>query len=268
MPSLAVLAAVAFAALVAGCASAPADGTPWPDVQPFSSNAAGTDLPRGWQPWIINRAKAPTRYELVQDASTGRVVLHAVAESSASGLKQRLDVAPADRPLIAWDWRVVDLISAADNQDRYSEDAPVRLMLFFDGDRSRLPVKEQILVETVRLLTGQEMQWLADHPQIILAPGPGFPPIEHIDADGRYDGIACDYIRLIERKLGNGCHGDRHQRPGDSKQGSEGEKRQQGDKGIHSDRPLHDAWYQPYALAGLNDTGGNENPDRFLRVDR
>ena len=157
MPSLVVLVAVACAALVAGCASAPTDGTPWPDVQPFSSNPAGTDLPRGWQPWIINRAKAPTRYELVQDASTGRVVLRAVAESSASGLKQRLDVAPAERPLIAWDWRVVDLISAADNQDRYSEDAPVRLMLFFDGDRSRLPVKEQILVETVRLLTGQEM---------------------------------------------------------------------------------------------------------------
>ena len=75
----------------------------------------------------------------MNDADTGEVVLRAVAERSASGMKQRLDVDPAERPVIAWRWRVVDLITAADNQDRYSEDAPARLMLFFDGDTGLLP---------------------------------------------------------------------------------------------------------------------------------
>jgi hypothetical protein len=142
--------------LVLGCAT-PGDDTPWSDVQAFSANAAGSSPPRGWQPWIINRAKAPTLYALVPDPATGAVVLQARAERSASGLKQRLDVDPLQRPVIAWRWRVVELIAGADNQDRHSEDAPVRLMLFFDGDKARLPVREQIVMETAQLLTGQEL---------------------------------------------------------------------------------------------------------------
>jgi Protein of unknown function (DUF3047) len=143
--------------LLAGCATAPPEGKPWPDVAAFSTNAPGPGLPRGWQPWILNRAKTPTAYELVKDAATDRVVLRAAAERSASGLKQRLDVQPAERPVVAWRWRVVDLIAAADNQDRYSEDSPVRLILFFDGDRSQLSMKEQMLMETAQMLTGQEV---------------------------------------------------------------------------------------------------------------
>ncbi len=142
---------------LAGCASAPTEQTVWSDVQPFSANPAGAPVPRGWQPWIINRAKTPTVYQLVKDPESGQVVLRAAAERSASGLKQRLDIDPVARPVVVWQWRVMDLIAAADNQDRYSEDSPARLMLFFDGDRDSLPVKEQLLMETARLLTGHEL---------------------------------------------------------------------------------------------------------------
>jgi diguanylate cyclase (GGDEF)-like protein/PAS domain S-box-containing protein len=57
-------------------------------------------------------------------------------------------------------------------------------------------------VGTVVSLTPAERAWLAEHPVIRLAPDPDFPPIEFIDADGRYRGIAADYAALIERKLG------------------------------------------------------------------
>lgn len=147
------------ALLIAGCASAPPPDRAWPDVQAFSANTAGKALPRGWHPWIINRAKTPTRYDLVADPVSGQVVLHAIADHSASGLRQRLDVDPAEHPLIAWQWRVVELVTGADNQDRYTEDAPVRLMLFFDGDRRGLPFREQALMETARLLTGQDLPY-------------------------------------------------------------------------------------------------------------
>lgn len=150
---------VAFVVLLGGgCATTSPDRV-WPDVQPFSANAAGADLPRGWQPWIVNRAKVPTKYQLVQDGDRGEVVLRAVAERSASGLKHSLDVSPAELPLIAWRWRVMELIAGADNQDRYSEDSPARLMLFFDGNREALPLREQMLMETARLLTGQELPY-------------------------------------------------------------------------------------------------------------
>ena len=55
---------------------------------------------------------------------------------------------------------------------------------------------------TADLLTPAERAWLAEHPVIRLAPDPDFPPIEFIDEDGNYQGIAADYAALVERKLG------------------------------------------------------------------
>lgn len=47
----------------------------------------------------------------------------------------------------------------------------------------------------------EEQAWLIDHPVIRLAPDPDFPPIEFIDKDGHYRGIAADFIQLLEKKL-------------------------------------------------------------------
>jgi hypothetical protein len=145
--------------VAAGCATAPPPEAPARDIARFSANSPESEFPSGWRPWIISKAKNPTHYDLIRDPSTGRVVLHAWSERSASGLRQLLDVDPAERPVVVWRWRIVDLVVAADNQDRYSEDSPARLMLFFDGDRSSLPLKEKMLMETARLLTGQEMPY-------------------------------------------------------------------------------------------------------------
>ncbi len=51
-------------------------------------------------------------------------------------------------------------------------------------------------------LTHGEREWLAEHPVIRLAPDPSFPPIEFIDPEGAFKGIAADYVNLIESKLG------------------------------------------------------------------
>lgn len=128
------------------------------DVTPFSRNWPGR-TPRDWQAFAITRTKARTEYETVVDPATGRVVLAARAARSASGLKQRLDVDPAMRPCLAWEWRVVQPIRDADNTDRDAEDAPVRLLLFFDGDHSRLPVRERMLMEMAQLVSGRKMPY-------------------------------------------------------------------------------------------------------------
>lgn len=145
--------------LLAGCVTraptAPADS----EVVPFSVNEPGAALPRAWQVRIISRAKASTQYRLVVDPLTPRVVLHAIAERSASGLHQRLSVDPTERPVIGWQWRVDALIDGADNTDRHAEDAPARLLLFFDGDATKLPVREQVMMDTVRMLTGHAVPY-------------------------------------------------------------------------------------------------------------
>ncbi len=145
--------------LVAGCATTESPPPVFADVQPFSANRPGTDLPRGWRPWIINRSKTPTSYDLVVDPATQGIVLHAIADKAASGLKQRLDVDAAQRPVVQWRWRVTQLIEGADNTDRDAEDSPVRLMLFFDGDKSRLPAAEQVKFDLARMLTGQDVPY-------------------------------------------------------------------------------------------------------------
>lgn len=150
---------VAVLVLVAGCATTPSPDVPATAVARFSTNSDRAELPQGWRPWIINRTKTPTEYRLVRDPQTGVVVLHAHADAAASGLRQLLDVDPAQQPFVSWRWRVLDLIVSADNQDRYAEDSPVRLMLFFDGDKKTLPFKEQVLMDTAKLLTGQDLPY-------------------------------------------------------------------------------------------------------------
>jgi PAS domain S-box-containing protein len=51
-------------------------------------------------------------------------------------------------------------------------------------------------------LTAAERAWLDDHPHLVIAPSPDFPPIEFFDNSGRYQGITSDYMRILERRLG------------------------------------------------------------------
>ncbi|MBQ0712156.1 MAG: transporter substrate-binding domain-containing protein [Porticoccus sp.] len=51
-------------------------------------------------------------------------------------------------------------------------------------------------------LTEAEQKWLDAHPVIRLAPDISWPPVEWVDEGGQYSGLASDYIRLIEGKLG------------------------------------------------------------------
>jgi hypothetical protein len=162
-PSLlpAVARSLALLGLLAGCATVERPAPVYTQVQPFSANRPGADLPTGWRPWIITRNKAPTHYELIVDAESERVVLRAVADRAATGLKQRLDVDPAERPVITWQWRLTDLIDDADNTNRHADDSPARLLLFFDGDKATLPAREQLLMETASMLTGQPVPYAA-----------------------------------------------------------------------------------------------------------
>lgn len=160
----AVLAVGTLAACTAMPEATPDPGTAAPEtiaseIEAFSVHRPGHGTPRSWQKWIITRAKAPTEYRLVTDALTRRVVLHARADRAATGLKQQIDADPAARPVIAWQWRIPQLIEGADNTDRHAEDSPARLLLFFEGDASRLPARERARMETARLVSGQEMPY-------------------------------------------------------------------------------------------------------------
>jgi PAS domain S-box-containing protein len=52
------------------------------------------------------------------------------------------------------------------------------------------------------LLTQDEKQWLADHKVMRLAVDPEFAPVEFIDEQGNYAGIAAEYVQLLNERLG------------------------------------------------------------------
>lgn len=121
----------------------------------FSVSPRRDQLPVGWQPWTINRNKIPTRYSMVEVDQ--RVVVHAKADSSASGLY--VPLRERDAGVLRWTWKTSGIIRNADNSQGPREDSPLRLFVAFDGDKGALPLKDQLMYEMARLTTGREMPY-------------------------------------------------------------------------------------------------------------
>ncbi|XAH22687.1 DUF3047 domain-containing protein [Xylophilus sp. GW821-FHT01B05] len=101
--------------------------------------------------------KQPTLY------TYGRVdgidSVQATAVSSASMFRTVLQLPPAEVGHLQFSWKVPALIAASDMGRRDADDAPARLVLAFDGDRSRFSTKDALLSELARTLTGEEMPY-------------------------------------------------------------------------------------------------------------
>ncbi len=151
-------AAVAAAAFVAGCATAPApDRIALPDITRFSEQVPGETLPPGWQEWKFAGLKKPTEYRLVDDA--GRTVVRAISHASASGLAFPVRVDTREYPYLHWHWKVMGLVDGADNGKPQTEDAPARVIVAFEGDTATLGFGEQLFFRQFRLFTGTELPY-------------------------------------------------------------------------------------------------------------
>jgi hypothetical protein len=154
------LAGILFTALMAGCASVVppiAEDARAHVVTPFSSASSEGGLPNGWQPWIMSRVLNNTRYRIVRD--DGKPVLEARSESAASGLLQEVSIDPAVHRFISWRWKAAELIPAADNARRGTDDSPVRVIVAFDGDRSKFDFEDRAMADMAKLMSGREMPY-------------------------------------------------------------------------------------------------------------
>ena len=99
----------------------------------------------------------PTIYRFVEDQ--GVVVLHAHAEAAASGLMApvRFDINAS--PIMQWRWKVANLIDEADNAVASREDSPVRIVLNFDGDKSKLSLKDKASSAIAQRISGHELPY-------------------------------------------------------------------------------------------------------------
>jgi hypothetical protein len=126
-------------------------------VTPYSTAKPGTALPKGWEKFTLASHKNDTQYDFVDDGGT--VVLHAKADNAASGLihPMRLDI--KGTPFIQFRWKVAKLIEGADNSIAAKEDSPVRIVLGFDGDKSKLTLKEKSSAFLAKSASGREFPY-------------------------------------------------------------------------------------------------------------
>jgi hypothetical protein len=142
--------------VLAGCATLPPE-PPAPAVTAFSAAPPGEAFPGGWRPMKLSRFKKSTGYRLVNQ--DGRTVVHAHADSAASGLVHDVDVDPQEFPQLRWRWKVPALIRGADNSAPHTEDSPGRVIVTFSGDKSRWDFSDRLFATQVRMMTGHEMPY-------------------------------------------------------------------------------------------------------------
>lgn len=157
----------AAAAGLGGCATAPGDiasgqgdaaaePVPAARVVPFSDARPGQP-PAGWQPYAMRKDLTRTRYAVVREGQ--RQVLNARAAASATGLRCAVQIDPAALGQLQFSWRVRDVPPQADVSEAVLDDCPARLIVAFDGDETRLPLRERLLFDKIELFTGQRLPY-------------------------------------------------------------------------------------------------------------
>jgi hypothetical protein len=144
-------------ALVSAVFAAAALGAGPPEIARFSSAKAGGPLPAEWKHLPLASFKNNTEYSLVSE--DGAVVVQAIAHNSASFLATKVDFDPHDFPMLSWRWKVKQGIAAANTAEQSKEDAPVRIMVAFDGDISKLPVKDRFASKAAQSISGQALPY-------------------------------------------------------------------------------------------------------------
>ena len=134
----------------------------------------------------------------------GRTSLQAESQASASMLRQRLQIAPADLGRLRFEWQVASLIEGADMTRRDSEDSPVRLVLAFDGDRRQFSPGNAMLNELTRTLTGEEMPYA-----VLMYVWSNDQPVNTVITNPRTDRIRKIVVESGPARLGQWLHYER-----------------------------------------------------------
>ncbi|MFI5447348.1 DUF3047 domain-containing protein [Polaromonas sp. UC242_47] len=124
--------------------------TPWT----LASGGNGDAL--AWQHYKLP-GKQPSKFSYVRKDGRDAMAVH--AQSSASMVRQAVRIEPAELDSLRFSWKVPDLIAQADMALRDADDSPVRIVLAFEGDRSKFSGKNAMLSELARALTGEEMPY-------------------------------------------------------------------------------------------------------------
>lgn len=131
--------------------------TPWAaGASAGSSSATSSASEPEWKHYPLP-GKRPNQFRYVR--KDGRDAMSATSRSSASMLRKVIRIEPGELDAVRFSWKVPELIAQADMALREADDSPVRVVLMFEGDRSKFSSKNAMLSELARALTGEELPY-------------------------------------------------------------------------------------------------------------
>lgn len=146
------------ACLLVACASAPPSGTAVVALTDSAWVQASTQaIDQGpWQPWAMP-GKKPGAFD--PRTHEGQAALAVEVDAAVAVLRKRVRVEPAQLGAVDFSWWVPALLDGGDLASRDLDDTPVRVVLAFEGDRSRLSARDQMFSELVRSLSGEDLPY-------------------------------------------------------------------------------------------------------------
>ena len=161
------LSCVLLAGLLGACAHGPESDvttqalrapTPW-DMASVGDVLPAEQAPSATSRWQHLTFPGKTANQFAYLQVDGRRAMGVRSGSAVSMLRKIVSIDPEQLAGLRFSWKVPGLIAGADLGLREKEDSPVRLVLAFDGDRSRMSPRDHMLSELARTLTGEEMPY-------------------------------------------------------------------------------------------------------------
>jgi hypothetical protein len=113
--------------------------------------------PSDWQPIALTHSKTPTTYRVERIGD--HVALHALANAAASAIGYPVHIDVHQLPLVSWEWKPISAIEGADNHVAAHEDAALRLIFSFDGDRHHLALSDRVALSAAHALAGTDLPY-------------------------------------------------------------------------------------------------------------
>lgn len=89
----------------------------------------------------------------------GRDALTAKAGTSASMMRRDVNIAANKLDTVNFSWQIPELIAGADLAERDFDDSPVRIVLVFEGDKTKFSAKNAMLSELAQMMTGEPLPY-------------------------------------------------------------------------------------------------------------
>jgi hypothetical protein len=105
-----------------------------------------------WEPWLIVRGNAPTRYRVAE--VDGVVALEAEGKEGGSGMWRKIRLDPQQHPLLEWRWRVPLPAPGSPPLTAVASKSPIaRLSIAFHGDAEALDFEDRVKLRMAKALT-------------------------------------------------------------------------------------------------------------------